>query len=173
MRSFWMNRPLNGLRKKRSSDMDKPCVSNHFYPEHAKQLHQSFEDLLGRPLIECAEGDLAEQLFHAPFALLSHGTESDPIFNYGNRCALNLFEMTWEQLTRTPSRLSAEAPVKEARDALLRRVTEHGFIDDYQGVRVSSTGQRFLIEEAVVWNVIDSVGVFRGQAAALYKWSPL
>ena len=62
---------------------------------------------------------------------------------------------------------------KEERDALLKRVSEQGFIDDYQGVRISNTGKRFLIEDAVVWNVIDSAGKFRGQATALYKWSPL
>ena len=150
-----------------------PCVSNQFQPEHAKLLNQSFELLLGRPLLESPSDEFAQALYEAPFAVLSHGVEPDPIFNYGNRCAMELFELSWEQLTATPSRLSAEAPVKEERDALLKRVSEQGFIDDYQGVRISNTGKRFLIEDAVVWNVIDSAGKFRGQAAALYKWSPL
>ena len=150
-----------------------PCVSNLFQPEHAKLLNQSFELLLGRPLLESPSDEFAQALYEAPFAVLSHGIEPDPIFNYGNRCAMELFELSWEQLTATPSRLSAEAPVKEERDALLKRVSEQGFIDDYQGVRISNTGKRFLIEDAVVWNVIDSAGKFRGQATALYKWSPL
>jgi hypothetical protein len=32
--------------------------------------------------------------FEAPIAVMSHGTAKEPIFNYANRTALNLFEMT-------------------------------------------------------------------------------
>lgn len=40
---------------------------------------------------------------------MSHGLEVDPVFNYANQCALDLFEMTWEDFIKLPSRLSAEA----------------------------------------------------------------
>ena len=33
----------------------------------------------------------AEALMDAPFVVLSHGTEDDPIFNYGNLAAQKLF----------------------------------------------------------------------------------
>ncbi len=46
----------------------------------------------------------ARALFAAPFVVASHGTEDDPMLNYGNRMALELWEMTWAQFTRTPSR---------------------------------------------------------------------
>ena len=65
-----------------------------------------------------------------------------------------------------PSRLSAEAPDRAERQALLERVSARGFIDDYAGVRVRPTGERFRIESATVWNLIDEDGVRRGQAAA-------
>lgn len=64
-----------------------------------------------------------------------------------------------------PSRLSAEAPLREERAALLERVSRHGFIDDYAGIRISARGTRFRIENAVVWNLIDGAGVCHGQAA--------
>jgi len=32
-------------------------------------------------------------MFEAPFVLISHGTEDDPILNYGNRVALWLWQM--------------------------------------------------------------------------------
>src|SRR5579864_6544621 len=62
---------------------------------------------------------LAKNIFEAPFVLVSHGTETDPILNYGNAAALSLWEMSWDELTRTPSRLTAEAPNREERARLL------------------------------------------------------
>ena len=73
----------------------------------------------------------AEAAVHAgrhaeqPFVLVAHGTEADPVLNYGNATALALWEMSWEELTRTPSRLTAEAPNREERARLLATVAEH------------------------------------------------
>jgi N-carbamoylputrescine amidase len=61
-----------------------------------------------------------------------------------------------------PSRLTAEAPDREERARLLAEVTAKGFIDHYSGVRVSSSGRRFRIEGAVVWNLIDQQGHLSG-----------
>lgn len=114
--------------------------------------------------------EFAEKIFHAPFVLLSHGTEPDPLLNYGNAPALALWEMSWAELTRTPSRLTAEAPNREERARLLAAVTEHGFIDDYSGIRISKTGRRFRIAQATVWNLIDERGMYSGQAAMFSRW---
>ena len=141
--------------------------------DHVDLLASSFERLLGRKLISgefASSAERAKVLYEAPFCLLSHGTEDVPIFNYGNLAAQQAFELSWDELTRMESRKSAEAITQEERDELLSRVTKFGFIDDYKGIRVSSTGQRFMIEDAIVWNLIDEQGVYRGQAAALFKW---
>ena len=108
---------------------------------------------------------LAKNVFAAPFVLVSHGTEADPVLNYGNAAALALWEMSWAELTRTPSRLTAEAPNREERARLLAAVTAHGFIDDYSGIRISKTGRRFRIVQATVWNLNDERGACAGQAA--------
>jgi len=81
--------------------------------------------------------------------------------------------MDWAAFTKLPSRLSAEAPIRAERDALLQRVTEHGYIDDYSGVRISSSGKRFLIEQATVWNLMDGEGAYCGQAAMFGVWRML
>jgi hypothetical protein len=133
---------------------------------------ESFARLTGRALIKPAPG-LAAALWNTPFVLLAHGTEADPVFFYGNRMALERFEMTAEQLVRTPSRLSAEFAERAERERLLQEVARRGFIDDYAGVRVSSTGRRFRIEQATVWNLIDAAGEKHGQAAAFARWTPL
>ena len=97
--------------------------------------------------------------------MVSHGTEDDPVFNYGNRAALARFAMAWEEFTRLPSRESAEPVHRDERRRLLDRVARDGFIDDYEGVRITATGERFVVRGAVVWNVVDAEGVLRGQAA--------
>jgi len=114
--------------------------------------------------------ELVEKVFHAPFVLVAHGTETDPVLNYGNQPALMLWEMTWDELTRTPSRLTAEAPNREERARLLAAVTAHGFIDDYSGVRISKTGRRFRIQQATVWNLLGVEGNYGGQAAMFSQW---
>ena len=118
----------------------------------------------------CDPVGLAQKVFEAPFVVISHGTEADPVLNYGNAAALALWEMSWEELTRTPSRLTAEAPNREERAKLLETVSRHGFIDDYSGVRISKSGRRFRIRRATVWNLLAADGKPCGQAAMFDRW---
>jgi hypothetical protein len=128
----------------------------------------SYQKWVGTPLIPKLP-NLAELLFFAPFVVVSHGTEPDPILNYGNQTALHLWEMTWEELTQMPSRLTAEEPNREERARLLKSVAEKGYIDDYQGVRITKTGKRFFIPKATVWNLEEN-GKYAGQAAMFREW---
>lgn len=128
-------------------------------------IAESFARLLGRPLV-APGGDTVAALWEAPLAVVAHGTEADPLFFFGNRAALAKFETTVEAFVGMPSRLSAEAPLRGERQALLDRVTRHGFIDDYAGIRISARGARFPIRDAVVWNLLDAEGRRHGQAAA-------
>lgn len=92
------------------------------------------------------------------------------MLNYGNRAALALWEMPWDELTRTPSRLTAEPVAREERARLLAEVTAHGHIANYAGVRISKTGRRFRIQQAIVWNLLDEAGGHYGQAAMFDRW---
>lgn len=127
-------------------------------------IASSFERLVGRPLVAPSD-DVVAALWHAPRAILAHGTEADPLFFFGNRYALDAFEYDLDQFLGTPSRYSAEAPLREERQALLDRVSRDGFIDDYSGIRITATGRRFRIEGAIVWTLIDAEGTRHGQAA--------
>ncbi len=113
----------------------------------------------------------AERLFTSPFVVVSHGLENDPILNYGNQAALDLWEMEWDQLTNTPSRLTAEPDNREERARMLERAKTHGYITDYRGIRISGSGRRFLVERATVWNVQDQDGSRLGQAATFSEWT--
>lgn len=155
--------------------ISSPCPDNNFLGEHAELILSSLLRMTGRNLVDPAHSDKDRyrSLFEAPFCVVSHNTEADPVFNYGNRVALNLFEMEWDAFTKLPSRLSAEPQIRDERERLLVRVKQYGFIDDYKGVRVSSSGKRFFVEESIVWNMMDANGTYRGQAAVLFKWSRL
>jgi hypothetical protein len=142
---------------------------------HVQLLLDSFARVVGRELLD-RSGTAVEQaarLWLAPFVVVSHGTEADPILNYGNAAALGLWEMAWAELTQTPSRLTAEPVHRDERARLLARTRERGFVDDYSGVRISKTGRRFRIEQAIVWNLVDSAGRHAGQAATFDRWTPL
>ena len=152
--------------------MDYPAENNNLLVEHVLDIRNSYRLLILKDLIPDIQADeqFARHLFYAPFALVSHDTASDPVFNYANLKALELFELSWEDFTHLPSRLSAE-PVNQAeRDRLLAEVSEKGYIDHYEGVRISSTGKRFLIKNAVVWNLMDKNQRYKGQAAWFDQW---
>ena len=139
---------------------------------HTQTLARSFRRWMGRDLLPGLFNPLglAKNIFTAPFVLVSHGTEADPVLNYGNAAALALWEMSWAELTRTPSRLTAEAPNRAERARLLETVARRGFIDDYSGIRISKTGRRFKISRATVWNLLSETGQPCGQAAMFTQW---
>ncbi|MGO8766765.1 MAG: MEKHLA domain-containing protein [Limisphaerales bacterium] len=142
---------------------------------HSQMLARSFKHFTGRELLpgSLSDEELAKRLFETPFVVVSHGTEADPILNYGNQAALALWETTWEEFTRTPSRLTAEMPNREERARLLEIAARRGFIDNYSGVRISKNGRRFEISRATIWNLISETGAPCGQAATFSEWKYL
>jgi hypothetical protein len=149
-----------------------PIWQTDFVVAHTRVLARSFRNWTGRDLLPGLfnPAGQARYVFEAPFVVVSHGTEADPVLNYGNAAALALWEMSWEELTRTPSRLTAEVPNRMERARLLEAVTKHGFIGDYSGVRISKSGRRFRIRRATVWNLISENGKPCGQAAMFDRW---
>ena len=140
--------------------------------QHVELLLNSFSFLVGRELVlrNRTREEQSRCLFNAPFVVVSHGTESDPILNYGNEKALCLWEMAWEDFVQTPSRKTAEPVHRNERAQLLERTLKNGYIDDYSGIRVSKTGKRFKIDQAIIWNVTDENGHYYGQAATFETW---
>lgn len=135
--------------------------------DEAVQILQSYRQMTGRDLLpgSAPPDQLAHQLYHAPFVVLSHDASADPLFTYANLAAQRLFEFSWDEMVGMPSRFSAEPMLREERQKLLERVARDGYIDDYHGVRIAKSGQRFMIKNATVWNRIDPQGLRLGQAA--------
>ena len=106
----------------------------------------------------------------APFCLLVHNTAADPRFVYANRTAQSCFEYEWDEITRLPSRLSAEMPDQAERQGLIEAVTRAGFATGYRGLRIAKSGRRFWIEGVTMWQLTDATGTVRGQAAVYEDW---
>ena len=158
--------------------MSTSAISNFLTPsliEHSQVLLDSFKTLTGYELIGRTPSIQiqADTLFHANFVIVSHDTQPDPVFNYGNQTALNLWEFDWEHFVKLPSRLSAEPMAQIDRDRLLLEAKNNGYIQNYGGVRISRTGKRFWIENATIWTVTDRQGKDIGQAATFSKWLPI
>jgi len=141
--------------------------------EWSKLVLNSFRRWTGRELLERAGDPLcqAHALFLSPFVVVSHGADEDPLLNYGNQMALDLWELPWDQFVQTPSRLTAE-PINQAeREWMLEQAKVRGYLDNYRGVRITSTGDRFLVDNARIWNVVDEQGQRVGQAASFAQWT--
>jgi MEKHLA domain len=138
-------------------------------------LLDSYRRLIGAELIERDRSPITQSqlLFCAPFVVVSHDTQADPQLNYGNQTALDLWELDWQGFIGNRSKDTAE-PVNQAmRQQMLAQVQSQDFIQNYQGVRISSSGKRFHINQATIWNLTDDQGKPCGQAATFGIWQYL
>jgi hypothetical protein len=138
-------------------------------------LLASYAAALNEPLVPGQanlEAAAAWLYAEADFAVLAHDTQADPSFVYANVAAQRHFEGSWVDLVGMPSRLSAEAPERAERAAMLAQVAQHGFTRGYRGLRVARSGRRFWIEQGIIWNVYGPGGVPWGQAASFRLTRP-
>lgn len=134
-------------------------------------LRESYETVCGKPFpVDLSNRPLAEALYLSSCVIVSHGTEKDPIFNYANRAAQELWGMNWEEFTRMPSRLSAKEDKVEKREAALKEALAKGYISGYEGIRINAEGKEFYIRNVTLWNLIDKNGKQQGQAAMFEEW---
>jgi len=152
------------------TDVITPLPASALSPEFFKLLTDSYAATVGKPLVTGAQ-DAAWLYGKAPFALLAHDTQADPMFIYANVTAQCCFGYSWDEFMTIPSRLSAEAPNQEARQHVLDAVARDGFISNYRGKRIAKSGRRFWIEGTTVWQLNDASVKLRGQAALFTSWT--
>lgn len=148
-------------------------IDVNFLKSQSQLILDSYQKWTGKTLLPStsASPETYLQLFSAPFPVLSSTHDAEPVLNYGNQTALDLWEMDWTSLTNTLGKNTAEAMERDTREKFLQTVREKGFIDNYSGIRISRTGKRFRIENATVWNLVDSSGAYSGQAATFTHWT--
>lgn len=150
--------------------------SDNYHEDHVRMMLASYRQHTWRDLFRHDPAIfqwLWEQVWNAPFVLVSQWAEEDPILNYANKAWLNRFEYPWSVLTRTPWRLTAEPENQEDRERLLRDVRERGYSLDYSGIRITGTRKRFQIVWAAVWTILDDQDNYRWLAASFSKWTDL
>ncbi|HXV27820.1 MAG TPA: MEKHLA domain-containing protein, partial [bacterium] len=112
-----------------------PDCDIDFLAKQTRLILSNYRHWTGRSLWrnDKTDRDLVSEVFFAPMILCSAGIEEDPILNYGNQKALDLWEMDWATFTRTPGRLTAEPMERHARAKFLETVRKQGYVDDYRG----------------------------------------
>ena len=136
--------------------------------ELASRMLLSHQRAFGRPLLTCT--DQAQELFSSEMAVLAHDNSDDPRLIYANATALRLWERSWDTMIGIPSRYTAEEGAREQRASALHHAEKQDAFEGYSGVRVSKTGQRFMINNARIWTLWDDKGRKCGQAAAFSTW---
>ena len=132
---------------------------------------QSFNNYTNKLLPLEKNKDLLSSFDECLLPIASHDTNG--FFNYLNKAALSLFKVTKDQVIGRSSTMTAPKSEQKQRNELLNQVNSHGFIDNYKGIRVTSDGELFRIEDATIWNVIDKNSHKIGQAVIIYKSNKL
>lgn len=138
---------------------------------HLEIIKYSYTLLTSRDLPLSSNDNLITAFDKCSFPIASHDNSSEPLFNYANRAALNLFKMTSKQMIGLPSKDSALPIDQDERSLILEQVIKYGFIEHYQGKRVASDQSIFHIQDATVWNLLDHEKKYYGQAVIIFKTS--
>jgi PAS domain-containing protein len=144
-------------------------------PEFFELLISSYRRMVGEEPGFLAGGEVSASWLYesAPHAVLAHDASAVPRFTYANKAAQACFEYAFEEIVGLPSHLSAEPQERAERQRLLDQVAAKGFATGYRGVRIAKSGRRFLIEDGVIWQLIDASGSLRGQAASFASWTDI
>ncbi|QDZ18632.1 WHEP-TRS domain-containing protein [Chloropicon primus] len=174
---------LDAVLKKKENEAEDEVAAAHTSVDTVMWLLlvvESFTKALGRTLLEeqCSITEIADKVYEAPFVLLSHvyGEGGEGVrehkFNYANRRALELWETEWADLVGKPSSVSGEdaEEIQSDRDELLLECKEKGFVEGYEGWRISAKGKKFFVKGATLWEVKSSGGESVGQAVVLTEW---
>jgi hypothetical protein len=149
--------PFNAIPAGRVADVD----------DWIRLSSQSLENATGINLLDRMNLETVTQVHESErFAVLSHGTQEDPVYNYFNRGAVLTFLYAEDEIYQLPSRYSAPAgAVRSNRQGLMQNVKEQDVMVFPTAIRISKTGQQFQLQGVVLWNVYSSDGVRVGQTA--------
>jgi len=142
---------------------------------HVKLVDASLRSLTGQGVTErmgldnlTSPPDIYRSIYNNNrYILITHGTEENPIFNFGNQAALSAFYRSWESLTAMASAQSVvlRSIDEEMRIELMRKVTTENYVEGASGIRIRGDGTFIKLIDAVVWNCFNEDGTVIGQAA--------
>ena len=154
----------------------KPYLSANVIMQNLLLIESYFRKT-GRPLFEqeVEISDVAQLLWEAPFALLSHDASDDPKVTYANKAGLDLFEAEWDEMigvaSKNTAREEGDVNHREERAAMLKDALAKGYVDEYTGVRQTIKGDKeFKILDATIFSIESPGGDVMGQGAVLRLW---
>jgi len=59
---------------------------------------------------------------------------------------------------------------RSGRSELSGRVEQDGFVTDYRDTRLTKSGKHLVLDDGVVWQLIDNLSRVHGHAALLNSW---
>ena len=78
---------------------------------------------------------------------------------------------SWAELTLLPSRQVASELEQRERNQALAESRDYGCKQDFSAVRITKSGRPVRIENVKLWDLLDTSGQYRGQAAVFSKWT--
>mmetsp|Transcript_37058 Transcript_37058/g.69635 ORF Transcript_37058/g.69635 Transcript_37058/m.69635 type:complete len:230 (+) Transcript_37058:70-759(+) len=154
-------------------------LNNPLVVRQTQRILNSFQRTFSRPMLkEMPDGlsptEQARYVFLADAAIISHDRVQfddgsfDNVYNYANRAALKAFERTFQEMTSMPSSQStaSQDEHQKARNALLGEALLKGHAI-YTFDRYSSTGKTIRIVDGILFNLVDEMDLYAGQAVLL------
>ena len=155
--------------------MNNPAWQNQRSLKLVHLLLTSYKSTYGEDLLDFSSDsysniEQAIRVFNMQNPLLSHDLAKDPCLNYVNAAALLLWKKSWDEMIGMPSRLTTPRKEQQLRQKALNHLSQKDAIENYQGIRINSEGELFMIENARIWTILDETSCIVGQAATFSSW---
>lgn len=127
----------------------------------------SLERITGKTLYETIHVETAQQVHeNERYAVLSHDTAGDPVYNYGNRAAVEVFKWPEDEFYQLPSRYSApDGTIRNSRSTDIQDAIDSDLKTIALAIRQTKHGELFQLTDVMLWNVYDDDGHRVGQTA--------
>lgn len=125
-----------------------------------------------RPLVQKSD-DVIAALWTAPCAILAQFEVPVSSMHFANRCALDVYETDYldfsARLRDTPSHGTGGVSA----NGLFSNHAPAGGITKHSGDLISCRGNRFRVQQALTWLLLDEAGACHGHAAMFDLWIAL
>lgn len=127
---------------------------------------ESLERFTGTSLLKVMNVDTMDAIHdNTRYAVLSHGNQTDPIYNYFNKAALLQFEYPEEEIYLLPSRYSAPPALRQDRDEKISSAVQQNVQFIPSAIRQGKSGKQFELINVTLWNVYNERNERVGQSA--------
>lgn len=123
-----------------------------------------------RPLIQKSD-DVVAALWMAPCAVIAQDAGPQASCFFANRCALEVLESDHDSLTDAQGEAARQATFDL--NGLFANADAAGKVRNYSGNLTSSRGNRYRVQQALTWPIIDDAGTTHGRAAMFDLWIAL